>query len=297
MRPSSSHKDHLQQPVGARLYMFFGRPAPHWTRGTETFLSSEAQSLPEMSTETISRESMLRAGDLILQRVADYREHARTLFYAVMLFQRECRSCGNTTLVMTSDSCCQCRHCQAEWDPTVEFQTCPDCDQRLILKTYHYWCPGCRRPVQSQFCFDERVFNNEYFREMMRESRERRKEEVEKLRNLLLDARSPPYWPEAEPLLEDAAQFEQDLEGFVAPMPIAETTDVSSRPYFDLQVYRRHLLDRVQGCVVRFEGVSALVQDNRLDRVYRFITAVFLDHEGLLDIEQQSDGTITLVGT
>jgi len=52
----------------------------------------------------------------------------------------------------------------------------------------------------------------------------------------------------------------------------------------------------VQGCVVQFEGVSALVQDARLDRVYRFITAVFLDHEGLLDIEQHHDGTITLVG-
>jgi ribosomal protein S27AE len=239
--------------------MFFGPLASDWSRATVTFLSSGALPLPEMSTETISRESMLRAGDLILQRVAEYREKAKGLYYEVMLFQKECPSCGNSALVMTQDSRCQCRHCEAELDPTVQFQTCPDCDQRLILKTYHYWCPGCRRPVHSLFCFDERVFNNEYFREMMRESRERRKEEIEKLRNLLLDTRSPPYWPEAEPLLEDAAQFERDLEGFVAPMPIAETTDVSSRPCFDLQVYRRHLLDRVQGCVVRFEGVSALV--------------------------------------
>lgn len=131
---------------------------------------------------------------------------------------------------------------------------------------------------------------------MMRESRQRKREEVEKLRHLLLEARSPPYWPEAEPVLDNPAEFDEDLEGFIAPLPASQAKERLVRPFFDLQAYRRHLLDRVQGCVVQFEGVSALVQDARLDRVYRFITAVFLDHEGLLDIEQQHDGTITLVG-
>jgi len=249
-----------------------------------------------MSTEAISRESMIRAGDRILQRVAEYRGKAKELFYEVMLFQKECPSCGNTDLVMTQDSHCHCRHCQAELDPTMQFQTCPDCDHALILKVYHYWCPSCRHAVRSLFSFDERVFNKEYFREMMRESRQRKKEEIEKMRHLLLEARSPPYSSDAEPVLDNPAQFEQDLEQFIAPLPASQTKETPIRPFFDLHSYRQHLLDRVQGCVVQFEGVSALVQDARLDRVYRFITAVFLDHEGLLDIEQQHDGTITLVG-
>ena len=249
-----------------------------------------------MPSAAISRESMIRAGELIQQRVTQLRGKARTLYYAVMLFQRECASCGNTALEMERDAHCQCHVCGAEFDPTVQFQTCPDCDHPLVLKVYHYWCPSCRHPVRSLFCFDERVFNNQYFREMMRESRERKKEEVEKLRHLLLEARSPPYWSDAEPTLHDPAQFEHDLEEFVSPLPASQTKETPVRPFFDLHAYRRHLLERAQGCVVEFEGVSALVQDARLDRVYRFITAVFLDHEGLLNIEQQHDGTITLVG-
>lgn len=150
--------------------------------------------------------------------------------------------------------------------------------------------------MRSLFCFGERLFNNEYFREMMRESRQRKEEEAEKLRHLLLEARSLPYWPQAVPVLDNPAQFDEDLEEFISPLPASQTKKTPVRPFFDLHAYRRHLLDRVQGCVVQFDGVSALVQDARLDRVYRFITAVFLDHEGLLDIEQHHDGTIILVG-
>jgi hypothetical protein len=34
----------------------------------------------------------------------------------------------------------------------------------------------------------------------------------------------------------------------------------------------------------------------RIDRVDRFITAIFLEHEGMLVLEQSQDGRITLVG-
>jgi hypothetical protein len=47
---------------------------------------------------------------------------------------------------------------------------------------------------------------------------------------------------------------------------------------------------------VEFDGISALIEDRRLDRVYRFITTVFLEHEGLLAMEQRHDGRIRLVG-
>lgn len=97
--------------------MFFGPLAPDWARATVTLLSSGTSPLPDMSSEAISRESMIRAGDLILQRVAEYREKAKGLYYEVMLFQKECPSCGNTLLVMTRDSQCQCQQCQAELDP------------------------------------------------------------------------------------------------------------------------------------------------------------------------------------
>jgi len=37
-------------------------------------------------------------------------------------------------------------------------------------------------PVKSLFCFDARVFDADYFREMMRESRARREAKVEEMR-------------------------------------------------------------------------------------------------------------------
>jgi hypothetical protein len=67
-------------------------------------------------------------------------------------------------------------------------------------------------------------------------------------------------------------------------------------PVFDMAAYRRHLLGRVPGCIVDFEGVSPLTDNLRVDRVYRFITAVFLEHEGMLVLEQSADGRIRLVG-
>jgi hypothetical protein len=89
---------------------------------------------------------------------------------------------------------------------------------------------------------------------MMRESRQGKQEEVERLRHLLQEARSPPYWPEEEPVLDDPAKFDQELEEFIAPLPTTPAKEISTRPFFDLHAYRRHLLDRVQGCVVQFDG-------------------------------------------
>lgn len=250
-----------------------------------------------MTALAISRESMIRAGQQIQQRVDEFREKARRLFYAVMLFQRECSSCGNTGLVMVRDSRCRCRMCKAEFDPTIKFQTCPDCDRAVLLKIHHYWCPHCQRPVRSTFCFDQKVFDAAYFREMMRESRDRKRQEVEKLQQLLLDARSPPFWPDENPALEDPMRFAQDLGDILAMLPAdGNVKKPLARPRYDTKAYRNHILERVQGCVVEFEGISALVDDRQLDRIYRFITVVFLDHEGLLEIEQHHDGRITLVG-
>lgn len=241
---------------------------------------------------------MIRAGETIQQRVEEFKGKARRLYYAVMLFQQVCFSCGNTVLVMKGDRHCQCRACGVEFDPTIKFQTCPDCDCPVALKTQHYWCPRCRRPVRSMFCFDQRVFDAAYFRDMMRESRKRKQAEVEKLRELLLDARSLPFYSEEEPVIGYPEQFAQDLDGFLAPLtPAAEIEGHRPRPIFDIKAYRNHILNRVQGCVVEFEGISTLIDNPQLDRVYRFITAVFLDHEGVLEIEQRHDGRIRLVGT
>ncbi len=61
-----------------------------------------------------------------------------------------------------------------------------------------------------------------------------------------------------------------------------------------MDIYRQHILELVPGCVVHFEGISNIIEDQRLDRVFRFITAVFMQHDGEIILEQNHDGRIMI---
>ena len=262
----------------------------------KVLLTRESFLVP-MACEALSRTAMIEAGDRVLCIVSALRDRAGSLFHAVMLSQRECVSCGACVLDMVRDGWCRCRACGEEFDPTLQFQCCPDCDAALVLKRSHYWCPECRHPVRSRFRFDEAVFDPGYFREMMRESRERKREEIERIREMLATSRSTTYFPEEPPVPDDPEGMEMTLSRFLALSIDTGTADAFEMPLFDIELYRRHIQELVPGCVVDFEGVSALLDDVRLDRVLRFIAVVFMDHAGELRIEQEQGGRITLVGT
>ena len=147
------------------------------------------------------------------------------------------------------------------------------------------------------FCFDRTVFDPTYFRQMMQESRRRKREAAERVRQMLATSRSSTYFPEDPPLLPDMVDLEAALHDFVTVHEEIEPGSPEPCPSFDLDLYRRHVGSLVEGCVVDFDGVSALLDDLRLDRVFRFMAVVFMDHDGDLCIEQRHDGRITLVGT
>jgi hypothetical protein len=135
----------------------------------------------------------------------------------------------------------------------------------------------------------------EYFRDKMRESRERKHARTEELRRLLLASRSAAIHPavavtnEQVAGLHGAIDYLQSLSSDAPSLP-------DTRPAFDFDAYHSHLLALTKGCVVDFEGISPLIDDRRLDRVFRFITAIFMDQEGCLEVEQRPDGVV-LVGT
>ena len=81
-----------------------------------------------------------------------------------------------------------------------------------------------------------------------------------------------------------------------APLPQGLLNEIGEREYFDMSQYRQYILDITCGCIVHFEGMSQLVADQRLDRIYRFITVVFMQHNGEVTIEQEADGEIILRG-
>lgn len=246
-------------------------------------------------TRDKARDQMLHDAFLIEECVARLTEKVRWLWYAVSLLQKMCPECSSPSLHMLRDSWCRCNACGHESDPTLLFQRCPDCDSVLAKEIYHYWCPHCRHVVRSLYAFDAKVFDAAYFREMMRESRDRKLARVEELKALLADSRSSPAEPDC-PMDDDLAGLQTALDQIVA-LPVAFFRNAFlNPPAFDIDLYRRHIAELVEGCVVSFDGISALVQDARLDRVFRFIAVVFMDQEGVLKIQQEADGRIRLLG-
>ena len=181
-----------------------------------------------------------------------------------------------------SRCCCSCGH---TFDPTLAFQLSPYCHTRLVRKTCHYHCSRCGRVVVSRFLFDERVFDAAYFREMMRESRQRVKKKREEVRLLLAGSRSAELCLVDEPVLNDG--LVHDLDGFVGAQrlsPYEALSEVTAG--FSMDKYREHILFALGSGTSLFSAIEALVEDFRLDRVWRFITLVFMQHEGDVVLSQ-----------
>ena len=238
---------------------------------------------------------MLLAIREIERRVTALIREARILFYEIMLFLKPCPACGCPTLVMIEDGQAICSACGQRCDPTVAFQTCPGCDRHLLRRVYHYVCPSCRMPVHSHYCFDTKVFDATYFREKMTESRARKRERAEKIKTALLDSRSRVCVPDDEPPVVIPVGMATALAD-VLVQPVPEVQEHPTGPRFDLSEYRAHLLDLVTGCVVQFDGVSPLITDRRVDRAFRFVAAVFMENDGLLQIRDDGAGHLQLVG-
>ena len=85
--------------------------------------------------------------------VEDFVNKAKKYYYRVALLSYCCTKC-NGLLDMYAESRCQCRECEFQFDPTVEFQTCPDCCGKVILLIRRHHCQSCGRDINSKFTFD-----------------------------------------------------------------------------------------------------------------------------------------------
>ena len=238
---------------------------------------------------------LLMAFREVEDRIATLHARVRDLFYAVVLFQKPCPDCAKPELQMVRDGLAVCANCSARIDPTIVFQTCPECESRLALKVCHYWCPRCRQPVRSIYSIDTRVFNASYFREKVQASRERKRRRQELSQQMLRHAHSDPIVMCVPMSIDQAPGLEMDLNAIIASV-VPDELHKAVAEHFDLEAYRRHLKALVQGCVVEFEGICQLIEDAKLDRIFRFVTAIFLEHEGLLEIEQTEGGRLSLIG-
>lgn len=211
-------------------------------------------------------------------RIACFKESVLSFYFEVLLSAHPCPDCtGRLDMVGTSRA--RCLGCGAELDPTVAFHRSPCCGAALVLRRTHYACAVCGAVVRSMFLFDESVFDSEYFKEAMRESRERARERRERVRLMLLGTRSDSLSIAALPGLEEVPGLLDALAAFVRGAPPTGPVDCEERDVFDMAEYRRAILASLCGCSVLFDAIPRVGQDPRKDRVRRFVTLMFMEQD------------------
>lgn len=216
-------------------------------------------------------------------------DHARRFCHEVMLSGYRCPRCDGA-LAMIGQSRCRCQRCDKTFDPTTAFQRCGECGGEPRLRISRYQCQNCGRDVPSRFILDGPVFDREYFRQRMAESRQRQAERTARVRQMLRQSRSPPLpAPAAElqsiPGLIEALNHLVGLDEAAAWLPLCTG--------FDLARYEKHLRGQLHRWPVDFDEITALEKNPRLDRIWRFVTVIFMAHAGQIEIEQ--DGSTILL--
>lgn len=221
----------------------------------------------------------------LAEAVQAFWEKARRFFHAVMLIDHRCPECMGS-LVMVSEGKCRCVSCGNEFDPTTVFQRCSVCGGVPVLRVRRYECRDCGGGIESRFLFDGLVFDAEYFRAKMAESRRRRQEQRERVRQMLAGARSPDLAVEhAE--LAGVPGLREALDGLTADL--ADNLALECREQFDLSRHERHVRAHLRDYPVSLARIPPLTHDARRDLIWRFIAVISLAHAGLVDIWQDGE--------
>jgi len=217
-------------------------------------------------------------------------DKVRRFYYWVMLSGYRCVKCGGS-LAMVAEGRCKCTCCGDELDPTVTFQKCPVCGGAPVLRVSRYKCRNCSGVITSRFLFDGLVFDRNYFRRKMSESRQRKKEQHERVRQMLAESRSAALsFPEAD--LDAVPGLVDALNGLTSGLDTAIA--VESHDEFDLKRYEAHIEAHIQDFPVNLSDIPPLSEDARKDVIWRFIAAVFLAHSGVVDIWQDEQDIMVI---
>ena len=222
----------------------------------------------------------------VQKRVFTFKEKAREFYFQVLLGKYHCPLCGEQDLQMAGPGVCICPSGHS-FDPTAELQRSACCGAPLTKRVCHYVCADCKQAQASRFLFDERIFDAQYFRERMREHREKVERRKEEIRRLLAETRSDELILTEEPSLEAIPGLMEDLEHFISP----EACDAAGFPlqgleFFDYQAYRNHIISGLGWSPVLFTEISALKENYRKDKVWRFMALLFMAQNREIDMLQ-----------
>ena len=242
----------------------------------------------ELYQEKLVQRPLLGAMTKVQSHMADFKDRVRTFYFEVILSPHQCPDCGGR-LKMNDQSLCSCS-CGNTFDPTLEFQRSACCGTRLVRRTYHYACSRCHAVVPSSFLFDERVFDKDYFREMMREHRSRAREEREKMKKFLAESRSGALFLTEEPRLESLDGLGEDLDAFIEGFHFNPSdSGFEAKSTFSMDQYRSHILSSLTSQSILFADIAPVADDGRRDKAWRFITLVFMQNERVVDLTQEGE--------
>jgi len=106
----------------------------------------------------------------------------------------------------------------------------------------------------------------------------------------ILADRSRPLILDDPPQLDVIPGLAEALDGFVgSPIPVELLRAFIRNGEYDLDRYQQHILAHVGTFTCDFEDVPALVENQRQDRIFRFIAMIFLSHTGRLHLWQEAD--------
>jgi hypothetical protein len=247
----------------------------------------EQGSLYEVVQEKLASNPLIREIQGILKRVTNFREQARSFYFEVILSVYNCPKCSGR-LRMLCQSQCACS-CGNTFDPTLAFQKSICCSARLIRKTFHYACSQCQKTVPSRFLFDEKVFDKSYFREMMNKSRRKAKQKRDEIRRLLAESRSGVLPLIETPDLHSIPGLLHDLDNFIQQSKNIEQHIFDIENNFNMDEYRNHVLAILTWNRILFSNIAPLAKDHRRDKVQRFITLIFMEHDREIELTQDQN--------
>jgi len=226
------------------------------------------------------------------ERIKQYRNRARAFFHEVVLLTFACPVCERS-LTMISASRAKCNGCGQELDPTTTFQRSTCCDSALRLARQHYVCTSCRTVVPSHFLFVERVFDSNYFRQRMAESRERTRRRREELRRLMLREQSGQLGLTDVPSIDAVGELFAQLNAFVG-VPEVSLDTFCENDGVSLEAYRESLRFAMAGCMRRFNAFPSLHANPRTDRVRRFVALVYMEHDREVVLHQRDNDILVI---
>ncbi len=214
-----------------------------------------------------------------------FRERVRSFYFNVMSSKYRCPNCQDRFQII-GPSHARCG-CGTTFDPTIEFQRSSCCSAPLVKKYHHYACSVCGSFVPSAFLFDEAIFDSEYFRERMRLCREKKWMEQSERRAVRLSERSGVLPLIVGVDLEAIPRLVMDLDRLVG----ADGSSTKPQVWGDalsLDVYRQHIINLVESEIL-FSCIEPLPLEERRDRIYRFITLIFMEHDHEVRLSQRGE--------